>query len=226
MDEYCKAHGITYEKTIPDSPPQNGVAERTNLTVATMARAMLIDANLSDYFWLFATQAAVHIKNRVLHSALPPNKTPFELWHCYKPNLAHLCLFGVPCTARILSTTLSKFSPCGESGRFLGYAKDAKGYLVWIPNPNNHGGTVKMRRDVIVHDLPNRPDIPPITSEFSPLWHNVPMSDRLAPSFEGSTAQTSKQSMPCNVHPLDKNPVPHPTVPDVEPYVHYTNCTS
>ena len=47
MEEYCKAHGITYEKTIPDSPPQNGVAERTNLTVATMARAMLIDANLS-----------------------------------------------------------------------------------------------------------------------------------------------------------------------------------
>ena len=62
MEEYCKAHGITYEKTIPDSPPQNGVAERTNLTVATMARAMLIDANLSDYFWPFATQAAVHIK--------------------------------------------------------------------------------------------------------------------------------------------------------------------
>ena len=61
MEEYCKAHGITYEKTVPDSPPQNGVAERTNLTVATMARAMLIDANLSDYFWLFATQAAIHI---------------------------------------------------------------------------------------------------------------------------------------------------------------------
>ena len=69
MEEYCKTHGITYEKTIPDSPPQNGVVKRTNLTVATMARAMLIDANLSNYFWLFATQAAVHIKNRVPHSA-------------------------------------------------------------------------------------------------------------------------------------------------------------
>jgi hypothetical protein len=26
MQAYCKSHGITYEKTVPDSPPQNGVA--------------------------------------------------------------------------------------------------------------------------------------------------------------------------------------------------------
>jgi hypothetical protein len=50
MEQYCKMEGITYEKTIPDSPPQNGVAERTNLTIGSMARAMLIDTDLSDYF--------------------------------------------------------------------------------------------------------------------------------------------------------------------------------
>jgi hypothetical protein len=27
MQAYCRAHGIAYEKTVPDSPPQNGVAE-------------------------------------------------------------------------------------------------------------------------------------------------------------------------------------------------------
>lgn len=37
MKEFCKANGITYEKTVPDSPPQNGVAERTNLTICSMA---------------------------------------------------------------------------------------------------------------------------------------------------------------------------------------------
>ena len=219
MEQYCKAHGITYEKTVPDSPPQNGVAERTNLTVATMARAMLIDANLSDYFWPFATQAAIHIKNRVPHSALPPDKTPFELWHRYKPNLGHLRLFGAPCTSRILSSAPSKFSPRGETGRFLGYAKDAKGYLVWIPNPTSRGGTVKTRRDVIVHDLPSRPDVPPITPVFFPLWHDVPMADRLAPPFGGSTAEPSEHPVPCNVHPLDEHSVPNPIMPDVEPYV-------
>ena len=223
MEEYCKAHGITYEKTVPDSPPQNGVTKRTNLTVATMARAMLIDASLSDYFWLFATQATIYIKNRVPHSALPPDKTPFELWHRYKPNLGHLRLFDAPCTLHILSNTPSKFSPRGKTGQFLGYAKDAKGYLVWIPNPTSCGGTVKTRRDVIVHDLPSRPDVPPITPVFFPLWCDVPMLDRLAPPFGGSTAEPSKHPVPCNIHSLDEHSVPNPIMPDVELYI---KCTT
>jgi hypothetical protein len=37
MKEFCKANGITYEKTIPDSPPQNVVAKCTNLTICSMA---------------------------------------------------------------------------------------------------------------------------------------------------------------------------------------------
>ena len=33
MQNYCKTQEITYEKTVPDSPPQNGVAKHTNLTI-------------------------------------------------------------------------------------------------------------------------------------------------------------------------------------------------
>ena len=183
MEQYCKTEGISYEKTIPDSPPQNGVAERTNLTIGSMSRSMLIDADLSDYFWPFATQAAVHIKNRVPHSNLPPDKTPFEFWHRYKPNLSHLQLFGTACTARVLSNNLTKFTPRGESGRFLGYAKDTKGYLVWIPSPNNRGGTVKSRRDVIFHDssLYNKASKP--SDDHSPMWDDVPSKDHLASEY-------------------------------------------
>jgi transposase InsO family protein len=127
---HCESEGITYEKTVPEAPSQNGVAERCNLTLASMARAMLIDSDLSDWFWPFAIQAAVHIKNRVPHSNLPPHKTPFEFWHGYKPNLSHLRHFGAYCTSRITpSNALQKFDPRGEPGRFLGYAKDAKGEL-------------------------------------------------------------------------------------------------
>jgi hypothetical protein len=63
LQAYCKSKGILYEKTVPDSPSQNGVAERCNLTLASMSRAMLLDADLSTWFWLFAIQTAVHIKN-------------------------------------------------------------------------------------------------------------------------------------------------------------------
>ena len=53
MEKYCKTQGIMYKKTILDSPPQNSVVEQTNLTIASMACVILIDADLSNYFWPF-----------------------------------------------------------------------------------------------------------------------------------------------------------------------------
>lgn len=179
METYCKTNGISYEKTVPDSPAQNGVAERTNLTICSMARAMLIDANLRDYFWPFAVLAATHIKQRVPHASLPPTTTPFQLWFHHRPDLSYLRPFGTTCTSRILSETHSKFQPRGESGRFLGYAKDAKGYLVWVPNPNGNGGSVKVRRDVTFHDFPQTSPSPLVTNEYLPLWSSVDFPDGL-----------------------------------------------
>jgi Integrase core domain len=174
FESYCKSEGITYEKMIPDSPNQNGVAERCNLTLGSMARAMLIDADLSNWFWPFAIQTAVHIKNRVPHSALPPHRTPFELWHHHKPNLSHLRPFGVRCTSRIIpNNTLLKFDPRGESGRFLGYARDAKGYLIWVPGPGGRGGTLKARRDVIFHDFHIPAPGPSVNDDLCPLWTDI-----------------------------------------------------
>jgi transposase InsO family protein len=180
LETLCKTAGITYEKTIPDSPNQNGVAERCNRTLNSMVRALLIDSGLSQWFWPFAIQTAVHIKNRAPHSALPPTKTPFEMWYHHKPNLSHLRLFGSPCTARILSNALTKYDARGESGRFLGYAKDARGYIVWITNPNGRGGTAKVRRDVTFHSsLPDQPLPTSPHTGASPLWEDVPSSDQL-----------------------------------------------
>ena len=63
-------------------------------TIASMARAMLIDADLSDYFWPFAILCAAHIKCRVPHSALAEHETPF--FHPFNrlPNLSYLHIFG------------------------------------------------------------------------------------------------------------------------------------
>jgi hypothetical protein len=170
---FCKTTGITYEKTVPDSPNQNGVAECCNLTLASMVCALLINTDLSDWFWPFAIQTVVHIKNCIPHSILPPNKTPFEFWHRFKPNLSHLRPFGTQCTAHILSNTLSKFDSRGESGRFLGYAKDAKGYLIWVPGPNNCEGIIKTCRDVAFHDFPPTMAVAPVNDNLSPLWDDV-----------------------------------------------------
>ena len=64
-------------------------------------------------------------------------------------------MFGTHCTSRILSNSLTKFGPRGEPGHFLGYANDSKGYIIWVPGPNGQGGSVKIRRDVHFHALPD-----------------------------------------------------------------------
>lgn len=172
MESICKEEGITYEKTIPDSPAQNGVAERHIQSISFMSRAMLLDADMADWFWPFAYLTAVHLKNRIPHSALPLDTTPFERWAGHKPDLSHIRLFGSPITTRILSDLPNKLSPRGESGRFVGYAPNAKGYLVWIPSKDG-GGTVRPRRDVIFHDMPNVPSSGQVVEDLRPLWEDT-----------------------------------------------------
>lgn len=168
FEAFTKANGITYEKITPEASPQNGVAERANLTVASMTRCMLIDGDMSDFFWPLAAQAAIHIKNLVPHSALSPDVTPHELWFKRKANLSHLRPFGCLVTSRKMNAdALGKFEPRGEQGRFVGYARDASGYLIWFPDSK----AVRVRRDVKFHEMP---DITTPRSDRSSLWDNIP----------------------------------------------------
>jgi hypothetical protein len=80
LNSHCKAHSISYKKTIPDSLAQNGIAKCTNLTICSMAYAMLINMNLHNFFWLFAVLTATHIKQCLLHASLLANVMPFQLW--------------------------------------------------------------------------------------------------------------------------------------------------
>ena len=163
----CEA-GITH------SPSQNGVAEHCNQTLASMACGMLIDADLPNWFWPFAIQTAVHIKNHVPHSILPLHITPFQLWYNHKPNLSYLRLFGSHCTSRILPTPSSKFQAHGEPACFLGYVRDAKGYCIWVPGPNGCGGSLKIRCDILFHSFPT-----PLEKEGqSSLWDDVPLLEK------------------------------------------------
>lgn len=165
---YCKANGITYEKTVPDASQQNGVAERANQIIERMCRAMILDSGLSIWFWPLATQAGVHIKNRVPHSTLDSGTTPLFHWFKIKPDLSHLRPFGALTTLRISnSDSLMKLQPRGEEGRFVGYSRDSKGYLIYFP----HSKAIRSRRDVIFHGFPI-PPTSPVTSET--LWKDLP----------------------------------------------------
>lgn len=122
--EHAKSNGITFETTVPHTPQQNGVAERHNYTFGNMTRVMLLDADLSEWFWPLATHTASYLKNRLPHRALPPYTSPYQLWFGCKPSLDNIRPFGAHCVAKIPPDYLpSKFAPRGELGRFVGYSK-------------------------------------------------------------------------------------------------------
>ncbi|KRZ09820.1 Retrovirus-related Pol polyprotein from transposon TNT 1-94 [Trichinella zimbabwensis] len=91
--EFLARKGIRHERTIPEAPQQNGVAERINRTLVEKARTMLIDANLSPDLWAEAVGTANYLQNRCPIKALQ-KMTPEEAWSERKPNLAHLKVFG------------------------------------------------------------------------------------------------------------------------------------
>jgi transposase InsO family protein len=48
--DYCNSHGIKRQFFLARTPQRNGVVERKNSTVQEMARIMLMDSKLTDFF--------------------------------------------------------------------------------------------------------------------------------------------------------------------------------
>jgi transposase InsO family protein len=84
---------IFAQRTAPDTPQQNGVAERMNRTIFEMGNAMMIHADMPIHFWGEAINTAVYVRNRCPTAALE-GKTPFEALTGSVPDMSHLRIFG------------------------------------------------------------------------------------------------------------------------------------
>ena len=91
---YCLDEGILQEKTIPETPEQNGIAERCNRTQLKMARCLLIDSGLPKMMWGAAILHATRIRNLVVRRG--EEKRPAELMRGIKLKLSigKLSIFG------------------------------------------------------------------------------------------------------------------------------------
>ncbi|GAA5861420.1 hypothetical protein JCM5353_003799, partial [Sporobolomyces roseus] len=86
-------------------------------------------------FWPFAFHSAVYLYNINVSVALS-NKSPFEMYYGKKPQIDNIKVWG--CRAwlslpREGSYRVNKLQPRAVMGRFIGYAKDRKGWVFWIP---------------------------------------------------------------------------------------------
>ncbi|SGY11633.1 BQ5605_C096g13092 [Microbotryum silenes-dioicae] len=119
FSSFLEEQGITRQLSIPDTPQQNGVAERANRSITEGVRSMLHQSGLSHALWAEALATYVYVKNRSPHSA-NSGVTPHTRWHGSKPSAGHL---------RRAANSI----PRGIPLVFVGYDLESKGYRLFDP---------------------------------------------------------------------------------------------
>ena len=130
--EHCAKHGIKRQHSAPYTPQQNGVVERRNQSVVTMARSLLKTRGLPAAFWGEAVTTAVHLLNRAPTKSVT-GKTPFEAWHGHKPDVEHLRTFGCVAYVKSARPHLKKLDDRSTAMVFIGYEPGAKAWRFYNP---------------------------------------------------------------------------------------------
>ncbi|KAL0385036.1 UNVERIFIED_CONTAM: Retrovirus-related Pol polyprotein from transposon TNT 1-94 [Sesamum radiatum] len=91
-----------------------------------MMNAMLLSSGMPDNMWGEAVLSACYILNRVPHKKL--DKTPYELWKGFAPNLSYLKVWG--CLAKVAYPDFRKsnIGPKTFDCVFIGYAQNSAAY--------------------------------------------------------------------------------------------------
>ena len=127
--KFCISKEIAREFTVPETPEQNGVAERFNRTVVEAARCLLIDSKLPKSYWVRAVDTACYARNLVVKDKNA--KSAFEKFFGRKPRSDHLKVFGcVAYSKNRDASKKSKFDPKATKCLFIGYSDNTTAYLL------------------------------------------------------------------------------------------------
>ncbi|BBG94371.1 ABC-2 type transporter family protein [Prunus dulcis] len=123
---YFQTHGIIHETTCPQTPQQNGVAERKNRHLLETARALLIDGHVPRHHWDDAVVTAVHLINR-MPSGVLNFKTPLQVLaqHGPLPSVLVLTLAFLAVWPSFISTKINEAN--------LIHVRFVKGYRCYHP---------------------------------------------------------------------------------------------
>jgi len=126
-----KDYGVQFEYTTTYTPEQNGVSERLNRSLISVARAMLLDAKLPIRFWGEAVTTACYLRNRTPIG--PEGKTPEEAYSGRKPNIGHLRAYGCVAYAHIPKERRQKLKPTAVKACLIGYMPTSRQYRLYEP---------------------------------------------------------------------------------------------
>jgi hypothetical protein len=106
---------------------QNGVVERKNQTLITLARTMLDEYNTPQDLWVEAINIACYASNLLFLQKFL-GKTPYELLNGKKPYVSFFRVFGCKCYIYKKRQHLGKFQRRYDIGFLFGYSSKSKAY--------------------------------------------------------------------------------------------------
>jgi transposase InsO family protein len=124
-------YGIQFEYTTAYSPEQNGVSERLNRSLISVARAMLIGAELPIRLWGEAVLTASYLRNRTPIG--PEGKTPEEAYSGRKPDIGHLRAYGCVAYTHIPREKRLKLDDTAIKTCLIGYMPTSRQYRLYEP---------------------------------------------------------------------------------------------
>ncbi|CAI7868073.1 unnamed protein product [Closterium sp. NIES-53] len=130
LQDSCPGEGILQSFTLPDSPQQNGIAERRIGLVMEGARTSMIHAIAPHFLWPFAVRYAAHQLNLWPRVSLPET-SPTLRWMGEVGNASVLRVWGS--RAFVRNTSADKLSPRAIPFVFLGFVPDALGWQFYHP---------------------------------------------------------------------------------------------
>jgi hypothetical protein len=110
-----------------------------------MARCLLYEKKMPLKFWAEAVNTASYLLNRMTTRVLG-DKTPYEIWYGFKPNVDHLKVFGSPCYVLQPEVKRRKLDQKADMRILIGYNTKSKAYKIYDMKSNK----VVIARDVKV----------------------------------------------------------------------------
>ncbi|CAI7839749.1 unnamed protein product [Closterium sp. NIES-53] len=122
--------GIRQSWTLPESPQQNGVAERHIGSVMEIARTSMTHARAPHFLWPYAVWYTAHQLN-LWPRVSRPEVSPTSLWIGSPGAASRFRVWG--CLALVRNTSADKISPHAVPCVFLGFPKDSSDYTLYHP---------------------------------------------------------------------------------------------
>ncbi|KAK8931024.1 hypothetical protein KSP39_PZI016079 [Platanthera zijinensis] len=133
MSSFLSDKGIIHQTSCPDTPQQNGVAERKNRHLLEVTRAILHHKQVPKHFWGDAVLTAAYLINH-LPTHILQGETPYHiLYPDHSGPPLSFKVFGCVCYVRDARPSVSKLDPRSLKCIFLGYSRTTKGYRCYSP---------------------------------------------------------------------------------------------